>query len=327
MERHSLWKTIINSLRSQGKIVLAVASSGIASLLLPSGRTTHSIFKLPLELTEESICGIKKTHAEQLLAETHLIIWDESPMNDRRCFEALDRTLRDIMDTPNQLFGGKSIVLGGEFRQTLSMKKGASKLEIVASSIAELELWHHFKVCTLTKNMQLMQTIKNQAEQNLSRVFANWLLDIGNGSIGEPNTSDPQNSSWVYIPERYSIPDDEHGISKLIDFIYDKNTLQNPNTQELQQKAIVCPRNDTADSTKSEILKMIEGESVIYKSSDEAIPLKNDGGVIELLYPTEYLNSLQFLGFPPHELQLKVGKPIMLLRNVNLQGACVTARE
>ncbi|GKE31866.1 DNA helicase [Tanacetum coccineum] len=59
-----VWKTIINSLRSQGKIILAVASSDIAFLLLPSGRTTHSKFKLPLELTEESICGIKKTHMQ-----------------------------------------------------------------------------------------------------------------------------------------------------------------------------------------------------------------------------------------------------------------------
>nr|GEW13353.1 DNA helicase [Tanacetum cinerariifolium] len=58
-----LWRTIINSLRSHGKTVLAVASSGIASLLLPSSRTAHSKFKLPLELTDESICGIKKnTH-------------------------------------------------------------------------------------------------------------------------------------------------------------------------------------------------------------------------------------------------------------------------
>ncbi|GJY94110.1 DNA helicase [Tanacetum coccineum] len=59
-----LWKTIINSLRSYGKIVLAVASSGIASLLLPAGRTAHSRFKLPLELTDESICGIKKIHTQ-----------------------------------------------------------------------------------------------------------------------------------------------------------------------------------------------------------------------------------------------------------------------
>nr|GFA78624.1 DNA helicase [Tanacetum cinerariifolium] len=55
-----LWKTIISSLRSQGKIVLAVASSSIASLLLPVGRTTHSRFKLPLDLTDKSVCHAKK---------------------------------------------------------------------------------------------------------------------------------------------------------------------------------------------------------------------------------------------------------------------------
>lgn len=55
-----LWKTIISALRCEGKIVLAVASSGIASLLLPSGRTAHSRFKIPLELTDESLCKIKK---------------------------------------------------------------------------------------------------------------------------------------------------------------------------------------------------------------------------------------------------------------------------
>jgi DNA replication protein DnaC len=39
-----LWRTIINRLRSEGLIVLAVASSGIASLLLPGG--LHSSFKI-----------------------------------------------------------------------------------------------------------------------------------------------------------------------------------------------------------------------------------------------------------------------------------------
>ncbi|GKE15148.1 DNA helicase, partial [Tanacetum coccineum] len=42
------------------KIVLAVASSCITSLLLPAGRTAHSRFKLPLELTDESLCHVKK---------------------------------------------------------------------------------------------------------------------------------------------------------------------------------------------------------------------------------------------------------------------------
>ncbi|GJR55661.1 reverse transcriptase domain-containing protein [Tanacetum coccineum] len=39
------------------------------------------------------------------LRHTNLIIWDEAPMNDHRCFEALDRCLRDILDNPDILFG------------------------------------------------------------------------------------------------------------------------------------------------------------------------------------------------------------------------------
>jgi len=47
MGKTFLWHTIINRLRSDGLIVLVVASSGIASLLLPGGRIAHSRFKNP----------------------------------------------------------------------------------------------------------------------------------------------------------------------------------------------------------------------------------------------------------------------------------------
>jgi ATP-dependent DNA helicase PIF1 len=55
-----LWKTISYKLRSEGKIVLNVASSGIASILLPGGKTAHSQFGIPLNLTKESCCRIDK---------------------------------------------------------------------------------------------------------------------------------------------------------------------------------------------------------------------------------------------------------------------------
>ena len=54
-----LWKTLSAAIRSKGQIVLNVASSGIASLLLSGGRTAHSRFRIPLNLTEDSVCHIK----------------------------------------------------------------------------------------------------------------------------------------------------------------------------------------------------------------------------------------------------------------------------
>ena len=82
--------------------MLAVASSGIAALLLPGGRTPHSRFKIPLDIWENSMCSIKKsTHLSELIQQTSLIIWDEAPVNHRHCFEALNRTLRDILSDIN----------------------------------------------------------------------------------------------------------------------------------------------------------------------------------------------------------------------------------
>ena len=66
------------------KIVLTVASSGVASLLLPNGRTAHSRFRIPIDIDEMSICDIKRgTKLAKLLIETSLIIWDEALMTNK----------------------------------------------------------------------------------------------------------------------------------------------------------------------------------------------------------------------------------------------------
>nr|GEV51191.1 ATP-dependent DNA helicase PIF1-like [Tanacetum cinerariifolium] len=93
-----LWKTLAADIRIKGDIVLNVASSGIASLLLSGGQTAHSRFHIPINIDETSTCSIcSQSDLEALLKKCKLIIWDEAPMTNKLCFEALDRTLRDVL--------------------------------------------------------------------------------------------------------------------------------------------------------------------------------------------------------------------------------------
>ncbi len=93
-----VWTTLLSRLRGQGKIVLVVASSGIASLLLLGGRTAHSRFKIQINLHDESTCNItQQMKVVELVRKADLIIWDEALMMHRRTFEAVDRTLGDLM--------------------------------------------------------------------------------------------------------------------------------------------------------------------------------------------------------------------------------------
>lgn len=49
-----------------------------------------------------------------------------------------------------------------------------------------------------------------------------------------------------------------------------------------------------------------------FTSADKII---DDGGID--IYPTEYLNSIDIPNLPPHELNLKIGAPVILLRNLD----------
>ena len=127
-----MWKTLCAAIVSQGEIVLPVVSSGIASLLLPKGRTTHSRFGIPIDINRDSICkGIQpNSELSALMHKTKLIIWDEAPIMRKFCFEAVDRSMRDALrggddGLPSTLpFARKVVVFGGDFRQIYRYSKG-----------------------------------------------------------------------------------------------------------------------------------------------------------------------------------------------------------
>ncbi|XP_057760409.1 uncharacterized protein LOC130980779 [Arachis stenosperma] len=165
-----IWRTLSAYLRSGGNIVLNVASSGIASLLLPNGRTAHSRFKIPLSINEDSICNIKQ-----------------------------GTPLSKLIYLP---FGGKVVLLGGDFRQILPAIPMGSHQDIVQASISSSYLWQFCTVLKLSKNMRLTAGGTIEVDNDLKE-FAQWLIQIGDGLAG--NSTDGE--SEVVIPKDILIND------------------------------------------------------------------------------------------------------------------------
>ena len=167
-------------MRLQTCIALAVASSGIAATLLTGGKTAHSVFKLPLNLvrTESPVCSISKGSAmAKVLQKADLIVWDECTMSHRRALETVDRTLKDIRGN-SSLMAVVTIVLAGDFRQTLPVIPKGTKADELNACLKASDLWKHVQKLKLSINMRVHLLGDEEASE-----FSQHLLRIGNGLI------------------------------------------------------------------------------------------------------------------------------------------------
>jgi ATP-dependent DNA helicase PIF1 len=103
----------------------------------------------------------------------------------------------------------------------------------------------------------------------------------------------------------------------LIHKVFPNITQNYKNHQWLSARAILAAKNNDVNAINFSIQKEIPGEATTYKSIDTVM---NQDEVVN--YPTEFLNSLDLPGIPPHVLTLKIGVPIILLRNINPPRLC-----
>jgi len=303
-----LQNILLAHVRKQGKVALAVASTGIAATLLEGGRTAHSRFKIPLQAFSDSTCNIsKRSDLAELLHYTKLILWDEAVMMKRDIFEAVDRTFRDILDCDNIPFGGIVVCFSGDFRQTLPVIPRANRAEVISSCLKNSRLWQHIRVLKLTENMRLRSSTLSDNERERNRIFAQRLLSVGE-STGEDNMID-----W---PSEHIV--ENNTLQDLADHVYDglDSGIQ-PETY-FNDRAILAARNDIVSNLNTQLIQRMPSKAVDKLSADSVI---DPGDACK--YPTEVLNQVSESGLPPHKLTLKEGCPVMLLRNLDpRRGLC-----
>ena len=290
-----LIEALLSTVRAMGEIALAVASSGIAAELLQGGRTAHSRFKIPIPVNENSTCSISlQSNEAELLRRVSLIIWDEIMISHVHHVGCVDRSLRDICKI-DQPFGGVVVVFAGDPRQILPVVWHGNRSDIVHACIHSSLLWKHTQQIQLSTNMRV-------AEDEIQ--FSSYLITIGNGTaevhaeVGE---------DMIQIPREYLVDT----LDELINSVFPQLEEGYADKYFVSKRAILTPVNENVDRINELIMDRFPGEGKVYLSADSVA--EED---LQNAYPTDFLNSVTLFGMPPHSMTLKVGAPVMLLRNL-----------
>lgn len=314
-----VYNTLCYALCAEGKIVLCVASSGIAAILLIGGRTSHSTSVIPIKISEGKACSVKSNSVYgDLFRRVDLIIWDEVPMQSKLCQEAVDLTFRDCrtpLDPANadKPLGGVSVVFGGDFMQILLVIVKGTREQIVGDCIQRSHLWSRIE----PNIMRLHRNQRFDGANDADREFASWLIEVGKGR----NSNE---TGMVALPQSMRIPHNSE--ESLIQALYPGLAgipLGQNNDTWFAEQTILAARNDDVSALNTATLQTFPGHSQIFHSADSIAKIGSEAPQETGLYPVEYLNSLDISGMPVSKLELKVGCPIMLLCNLNPRaGLC-----
>ncbi|XP_013668768.2 uncharacterized protein LOC106373087 [Brassica napus] len=232
-------------------------------------------------------------------------------MTHKHAFKALEKTLKDIMSMKNplakdQTFSGKTVLLGGDFRQILPVIPQGSRADIVLASISHSYLWDSFHKFSLKTNMRV-----NQDEKE----FSEWLLKVGEGhpESVEEDGDDAYREQMIIIHNSLVQEFKDDSLKQVLDAAHGDVKKLKASQSSYTDKTILTPRNDTVDEINAYTISKNDGESRDYYSYDSFEISDTQSDQNDSLYAIEYLNSMEFPGLPAHKLTLKVGPPVMLL--------------
>ena len=106
-------------------------------------------------------------------------------------------------------------------------------------------------------------------------------------------------------------------LEELIDKVYTNVESKYLDQEWLCERAILALRNEDVHLINDRLLEAIPGTHVEYISIDTTV--ETDDAVN---FPVKFLNARNPPGLPPHVLRLRVGSPIMLIRNLQPPRLC-----
>ena len=180
-----------------------------------------------------------QSKSAQKIIKTPLTIWDEAPMMNRMVFECLSRSMSDLIDC-SKPFGGKVVVLGGDFRQVLFVVPKGRQADILNVTLNKSYLWDYIKIIHLRQNMRVGND--GQSQQ--------WLLRTGNGTEEVHNDI---GEMAIQIPTELCQPDTE----ALITSVYNDFNENYSKEEYLLQRAILTTTHENVYHVNDKMIKKI----------------------------------------------------------------------
>lgn len=258
---------------------IAVGYTGAASCLLVNGRTVHSQFRIPWK---RPVCSIDPKHRlYKAIRKAAVLVWDQAENCNKSIFESVDQFLRTMMKS-NQIFGGKVVVVCGDFRGCLPIARKTENVPAESHSLLYSEVFNRMQKFVLQENFRF----EYQTDYR-------FCLEIGAGIQNEIN-----------VPEQCRV----YNVGDLIQTIY--HGFHSTSTEDFMKRSILAVHVRDVDYLNNECLKQLCNNQQFYEAFNYFRKIDAEQSSRFLSFEKTMATVPSY--FPPNFLFLDVNCPIIL---------------
>lgn len=281
-----LLNQVMNHCLTENVKAIAVAYTGIASCLLPKGKTVHSLFRIPWN-PKQLACSVEPdSWVYDTIKKASVLVWDQAAFTSRHIIEQVNGFLQNMMQSP-KLFGGKLVVLSADFLECSPIVTGAAQNETPES--------HSILCSTLFGQMQHFPLHENH--RFTSPADFQWCMEIGSGLRNE-----------IDVPKECRVYD----MDALIDSIYGHGYAA-MSTDDIMERSIFTLIADDVDILNTKCVNQLFPTRFMCQSINYFRKLDQDQR--SRFYNMERVMEQLPKYFPPDVLQLTTNCPIMLTQS------------
>lgn len=267
--------------------VLAMAYTRMGSVLLMNGRTVYSWFKMPWNNYSKCHSRLREHSIEfKKIQQARVILWDQVTSFHKNEISEVDRMLRELTGNHDMLFGGKFVIMAGDFCECLPIRDENRNEN--GSTIRHTKFWDGLEKIKLEDNVRFQHTNEYH-----------WLLQVGRGE-----------QDFITLPPSCHVKNNQ----KLIKATYG-DPIPHFSIGDVQNRTILTLTKAVENKINFMCLDRMEGRSYYFDCSQYMAKIHQNK-------PSRYIRSFNYFNakkrlpgdFPSDQLELKVGCPIVLKR-------------